>query len=81
VHFQHMVHPKGSCVGNRGDCEVKGIPTPYMDPSCERSQERMDEDAVLRDHGGGGVDHQRLACAVSTTNRKTNHQDKYDATF
>jgi hypothetical protein len=70
MHCQHMVHPEGGCIGNRGDCEVQGIPTPYMDPSCEGSQASMVEDAILHDQGGGGVDHQILACAVATTNKK-----------
>ena len=76
-----MAHPKGGCAGNIGDCKVQVILEPYMDPSYEGSQSSMAKNAVLRDQGGSGVDHQILACKVAATNKKTHHQDRYDATF
>jgi hypothetical protein len=49
-----------------------------MDPSHQGSQEGVAKYEVLCRERGSGLDHQRLACAVVTTNSKTNHEDKND---
>jgi hypothetical protein len=76
-----MAHPKGGCAGNIGDCKVQVILEPYMDPSYEGSQSSMAKNAVLRDQGGSGVDHQIFPYTVATSNNKTRHQDRNDAVF
>jgi hypothetical protein len=78
THNECVAHTDGGSAGDRWDSQIQGIQASCMDPSCEGSQEGMAQDAVLHHERGSGLDHQRLACAVETTSRKTNHEDRHD---
>jgi hypothetical protein len=79
THNECVVHTNGGSAGDRGDSQIQGIQASCMDPSREGSQEGVAEDAVLHHERGSGLDHQRLACAVAVTSRKTNHEDRHNA--